>query len=204
MSKSNYINVSENKIKKILSTHRSYRLDIVSQRKNYLCQIREYEDMIDSLSMPSFRLDTPSISKTNKKQDPTYQSYVMLSEKRYSEKILKMQQAILELEQQEESLDRICECFHKLAWMSPIAYRLASELSYTEPTLRKHTWDSMRMELGCSKSYISEALNSVYRFIKLMYESDYTTDYIIRMSEDELIDYLYEKDNSLLEQINKY
>lgn len=204
MSKSNYINVSENKIKKILSMHQSYRIDIVSQRKNYLRQIREYEDMIDLLSMPSIRLDTTPTSKTNKKQDPTYQSYVILSEKRYTEKILKLQQAILELEQQEELLDRICECFYKLAWICPIAYRVATELAYTEPTLRTQTWDSMRMELGCSKSYISDALNSVYKFVKLMYDSDFTTDFIIRMSEDEIIDYVYQNDNSLLEQINKY
>ena len=201
---SNYLYMSENKIKKILSTHRSYRFDIVSQRKNYLRQIREYEDMIDLLSMPSIRLDSTPVSKTNKKQDPTYESYVILSEKRYTEKILKLQQSILELEQQEESLDRICECFYKLAWISPIAYRLATELAYIEPTLRTKTWDSMRLELGGSKSYISEALNCVYRFVKLLYDSDISTEQIKRMSENEVIAYIYEVDNSLLDQINKY
>lgn len=200
----NYLEVSENKLKKILSTHRSYRFDIISQRRNYLRQIREYEDMIDLLSMPSIRLDTTPISKTNKKQDPTYESYVVLSEKRYTEKILKLQQSILELEQQEESLDRICESFHKLAWICPIAYRLATELAYVEPTLRTKTWDSMRLELGCSKSYISESLNCVYKFVKLLYDSDISTEALKGMSEDELIDYISEKDNSLLDVINKY
>lgn len=199
-----YIKISENKIKKMLSAHRSYQLDIVSQRNNILQQIRGYEDMIDLISMPSIRLDTISTSKTNKKQDPTYESYIILAEKRYSEKILKLQQSILELEQQEMALERICESFFKLAWMCPIAYRIASELAYVEPTLRTHTWETMRMELGCSKSYISDALSIVYRFVKILYDSEYNTDNIKRMSEDEIIEYISIKDSSLLEQIYKY
>jgi len=201
---SNYLKLTKDKIKKLLSNHQSYRLNISNQRQRYLLELRDYEDLLDSIALSSVRLSDVPSGQTNKVSDPTYKSYLKLSNARYTEKILKMQQNILELEQQELALERVCESFHKMMWLSPIAYRVATELSFVELTRRTFTWESMAKELGCSKSYINIALNTTYDFVKLLYDSEFETEEIKRMSEDELTDYIYDNASSLLEQINKF
>lgn len=198
-----YLKINDKLIKKMLNNHQSYRCDIDISRKQILNDMRDLEDMMSAAICPGRNMDSVGGGKTNKIQDPTFDSLMRLYAGRYREQIQKKQQELMMLEKREEAFDRVCTAFKKSMWVLPREFEIVNQLFYS--TKKNTTWDAVSQELGVSKGKISESRQLIYRLVRLIYDSDYLTEDIDGVSEDELCDLIEDsEDETLKKHLNKY
>jgi len=203
MSSSNeYIELSDKQLKKMVNNYRYYRKDINNTRISILQEIKELDDMIAAISLPGYSVDSEG-GKTNKKQDPVFLSYIKLTTSRYREKIIRLQQDLSELNQKEIAFDRVMSAFRCTMWICPIAYEIVTRLCVNVEKI--DTWETVAADLCVSKSYLSEARNFMYELVRIIYKSDYDTEDIDSMTEENIYALVEAgADESLLKRIDKF
>lgn len=198
-----YLKISDKLIKNMLNNHQSYRNDIDISRKQTIRDIKDLEDMISAAICPGLNYDSVGGGKTNKIHDPTYESLLRLYSGRYMELIQIKQQELFVLEQREEAFDRVCTAFKKTLWILPREFEIVNRLFYSVE--KTTTWDAVSQELGVSKGKISESRKLVYKLVRLIYDSNYKTEDIDGVSEDELYDLVEDSnEDALKKHLNKY
>lgn len=201
MSNNGYIEISDNLIKRMINNHHSYRRDICIARKQLLQEINVLEDMIDAAINPGKGTDNVGGGKTNKIQDPTYDSVIRLQAGRYREKIQIKQEELLVLEKREEAFDRVCCAFKKTFWVLPLEFEIVNQLYYTATKMT--TWDAVCQDLNISKATISESRKWICKLIRIIYDSDIKNEDIDGVTEQQLYTLIEESgDLSLLKHID--
>jgi len=197
-----YLEISDNLIKRMINHHQSYRNDISIARKQLLREINDLEDMIDAAILPGKGTDNVGGGKTNKIQDPTYDSVIRLQNGRYMEKIQIKQKELLVLEKREEAFDRVCCAFKKTFWVLPLDFEIVNQLYYSAKKVT--TWDAVCQELNISKATISDSRKWVCKLIRILYDSDYKTEDIDSVTDEQIYSLIEDSgDKALLKRVDK-